>query len=643
MGTPKKVGILLLEVFVFALLLRSGSIYFSHFQFPDNIVSSLYSAAEQTLLDAANHACKINYADGYAGQDDSYVFEAVLTDTGKTLSERMIIKNTVSITLYTTYDYSKISEYQSGQLSLDQMKAVQLDRIVVTNVWGSYFVGDKILKSDLRVVAYYTDNSERELEVEEYEISTDTVLNKSGDNIITVSYTENEITETYDLTVVAEEAVLTNISATYTGEDLMEGTAINPSDFTVIASYSDGRDYEINEGQYSYDPTAVVAGSNTVTITYGGKETTCVITAYGEGEIRPIGEAETNDTFGSANIITIPCDIEGEISDLSDIDIYQITLSESGRLDIGITSEMEYTAIYVYTSSSSDIIWYSDNNRYDSSVGIWKKTFSLDLSKDTYFIKITGQQYADSESTSGLYGMAIDFESASCIESGGHTSLDSAYGITLYCDIKDQISLTERNRFYSFEVTESSKITFIVTSYMNCISWWLYPETETDSFYSIVNIEKTESLEKAINTYTIYLHPGVYFLRISGREGSTDAADTGNFLLSFSSETCVITSSDMITDTTLSGIVASNETSEQYNLTIPYNGYINIAFDTNESAKIEILTINGNHVWDGTADTDNHYFEGISLAAGNYYVVIYKQSSGGIAFGMSYEFVENVE
>ncbi|MCC8076052.1 MAG: bacterial Ig-like domain-containing protein [Clostridiales bacterium] len=637
----RKARLIVLEAALVIVILTCGMVYSSHFQFPDNIVFSKYSTVEKVLLDESDNKCTFARADGYAVSDDSYVFEVMLTDSGKYLSAGDIIKKTASITLYTTYDYDKIAEYQAGTLTLEQMQEVVLERITATNKKGSFFVGDKVEKSDIKVVAYYSDQSERELTEEEYQITSSTVLEQRGDNIITISYTEGSVKATYELTVEAEKAVLKSISAQYVGPDLVDGEELDPANFTVTAKWSDDRESVVEEGQFEIDPQTVTEGANTITVTYEGKKATCKITAYSKDEIRPIDEVEPNNNFSTATKITAPCSIDGKISSTSDVDIYEVAFSVSGCLNINVTSEMEYTAIYVYASSSSEAVWYSEDNQYDSSVGVWKKNFALNLSKGIYQIKITGQQYSDRESTTGSYNLTMQFDSANCTESGGHTTLDSALEISADCDINDQISLTEWNRFYRFEVTECVKITFETTSYINYLSWWLYPETETDSFYSAVNVEKTASLGKTVNKYVIYLEPGSYYLRISGRENDTEASNTGNYSFSMSAAECEISEADTLGEGTLKGMVAATETSVQYGLTLSADGRINLTVGTEEEAYIEILTTSGNRVWYNTANAEYSYFEGILLDKGSYYVVINKRTDGGVSFKMSYVFVKD--
>lgn len=78
----------------------------------------------------------------------------------------------------------------------------------------------------------------------------------------------------------APEKTLTNISATYNGGDVAVGTAVTDlTGIVVTAHYSDGS----TETVTGYTLSGTIAeGSNTVTVSYGGKTTTFTVTGIAE-------------------------------------------------------------------------------------------------------------------------------------------------------------------------------------------------------------------------------------------------------------------------------------------------------------------------------------------------------------------------
>lgn len=107
---------------------------------------------------------------------------------------------------------------------------------------------------------------------------------------------------------VNPEVTLTSISATYTGGNVAVGTAMTAlTGVTVTAHYSDGS----SETVTGYTLSGTIAeGSNTITVSYGGKTTTFVVTGEVEEEQEQIGqEGRTiigDDGYAYLDVMTIP-------------------------------------------------------------------------------------------------------------------------------------------------------------------------------------------------------------------------------------------------------------------------------------------------------------------------------------------------
>lgn len=78
------------------------------------------------------------------------------------------------------------------------------------------------------------------------------------------------------------EVTLSSISATYSGGDVLVGTALTSlTGITVTATYSDGS--TANVADYTLSGT-IAEGSNTITVSYGGKTATFTVTGVVENE-----------------------------------------------------------------------------------------------------------------------------------------------------------------------------------------------------------------------------------------------------------------------------------------------------------------------------------------------------------------------
>ena len=122
---------------------------------------------------------------------------------------------------------------------------------------------------------------------------------------------------------VSEEIVtLQSISVTYAGGEVTVGTALTDlTDITVTAHYSDGSTANVTDYTLSGE---IAEGSNTITVSYGGKTTTFTVTGVLEesyvelsnsadlweiGGVQPQGTAQTN-TARLRTVATLPYEVK---------------------------------------------------------------------------------------------------------------------------------------------------------------------------------------------------------------------------------------------------------------------------------------------------------------------------------------------
>lgn len=159
------------------------------------------------------------------------------------------------------------------------------------------------------------------------------------------------------------EAVLSSISATYSGGDVAVGTAVTElTGVTVTAHYSDGSTQTVTGYTLSGN---IVEGENTVTVTYEGKTTTFAVTGLssaGDGGDDSGGDVDTEptgtlflstldnaDAYGTnvlmenAGTVQVPCvlipdfDEEAKTCKLSGqtVSYVQLKISQAGNVTIG--------------------------------------------------------------------------------------------------------------------------------------------------------------------------------------------------------------------------------------------------------------------------------------------------------------------
>ena len=167
-------------------------------------------------------------------------------------------------------------------MTADQVKAlvsgVKLESITVTApTKAEYTVGDELDLTGMKVVAKYSDDTEKEI-TEGYEVSGYDKT-KTGEQTVTVTYEGK--TATFKVTVKEAEKPATLESITVTAPTKTEYTAGEELDLDgmkVTAKYSNGEEKEITEGYEvsGYDKTKT--GEQTITVTYEGKTATFKVT-----------------------------------------------------------------------------------------------------------------------------------------------------------------------------------------------------------------------------------------------------------------------------------------------------------------------------------------------------------------------------
>ena len=190
-----------------------------------------------------------------------------------TINNQSIIKNMDSYITGVTSD-SLIAENILREKAMNYeygIVGVTLSSISATYSGGSVSVGTNVSAlTGVVVTAHYSDGSTTT--VTGYTLSG---AISEGSNVITVSY--GGMTTTFTVVGVAEDEVitLTGISANYSGGDVAVGTNVNSlTGVVVTAHYSNGSTVTVTG--YTLSGT-ITEGSNTVTVSYGGKTTTFTV------------------------------------------------------------------------------------------------------------------------------------------------------------------------------------------------------------------------------------------------------------------------------------------------------------------------------------------------------------------------------
>lgn len=176
-------------------------------------------------------------------------------------------------TITVTYD-GKTATYTVTVFEV-ALSSIELDD---TGVKKQYLVGDEFTASGLIVTAVMNNGTRRNVDLSSCTFSGYD-LSVAGEYSVSVSYEGKSAT--YDITVSEPVGILTEITLDYSGAvtEFVAGDAFSAAGLIVTAHYEDGSSatVDIDACAFSgYDMNT--AGTQTVTVTYGGKTATYQIT-----------------------------------------------------------------------------------------------------------------------------------------------------------------------------------------------------------------------------------------------------------------------------------------------------------------------------------------------------------------------------
>ena len=173
------------------------------------------------------------------------------------------------------------------------VSAVQITGLTVTTkpTKTSYYVGDTLDTAGLKLTATYNNGTTKTI-TSGFSCSP-TTLNTAGTQTITVSYGEKTAT----FTVTVSTVQITNLTVTTkpTKTSYYVGDTLDTAGLKLTATYNNGTTKTITSG-FSCSPTTLnTAGTQTITVSYGGKTATFTVTVkvYPRAQLR-VGTAAAN-------------------------------------------------------------------------------------------------------------------------------------------------------------------------------------------------------------------------------------------------------------------------------------------------------------------------------------------------------------
>lgn len=216
-------------------------------------------------------------------------------------------------------------------------------------------------------------------------------------------------------------------------------------------------------------------------------------------------EIEPNNTFAKAQELSFNKTVRGLISWSDSMDIFKVTLSNAGLLEIS-NMFMLYGSMYLLDSDGNQIDSQTRVNASTSSP-ITKK-ISHYLEKGTYYIKVTGAN----SSSRGLYELSAKFTKTNNNEKETNNSLEKAQSIKIGDNVTGLISWNDSTDIYKFTLTRTEKVELKMTNNIS-LTELILMDSKGNNLYSnsyiyadnVVNINKT-------------LNAGTYYIKVNKRQ-----------------------------------------------------------------------------------------------------------------------------
>ena len=173
----------------------------------------------------------------------------------------------------------------------------------------NYFVGETLNTSGLSLTASYSDGKTNT--ISSGFTCTPTTFNAAGTQKITVSYGEKSTSFNVTVENVVLSSVVVKSNPNKTTYNV--GDTLNTTGLTLTATYNNGTTKTINSGFTCTPTTLITAGSQKITVTYGGKITTITVIV---NEVKPetytvkwiVDGAETTQTYVEGATIVKPAE-----------------------------------------------------------------------------------------------------------------------------------------------------------------------------------------------------------------------------------------------------------------------------------------------------------------------------------------------
>lgn len=235
-------------------------------------------------------------------------------------------------------------------------------------------------------------------------------------------------------------------------------------------------------------------------------------------------EAETNDTFTTANAVAVKQKYSGTIHDSGDEDYYKITLAQAGAIGVNFTHPNidGYETILCFTLeiySASDLTapFYK---MYIAGAETNMQTPQIGLAAGTYYIKIGGVWKYD-----GVYGLKVNYAASEYWEREENGTGSTATAIKSAKTYSGSIKDSSDEDYYKLSVGSNGYMT-VNLKHSSSAADWIYTVRVYNSDFNQVHFFAVYGTDKNVTSCKLGVGKGTYYIQVRPH-----GVDTGTYQL----------------------------------------------------------------------------------------------------------------
>ncbi len=246
-------------------------------------------------------------------------------------------------------------------------------------------------------------------------------------------------------------------------------------------------------------------------------------------------EAQIADT--DIRELTLGSTVNGEMTwndddyEYPDI-LYRIDTPASGRLWFEVTTNYYGFEWQLLDSEGESVGYYNYGDfYYNSDLGTGKSSFSLDLSKGTYYLKIKSRaSYYDYDYYRVSFTMRTAFTNANATETEPNNSYAQAMPLGKEGKIRGQFAIDDDMDIYKINISKKTRLNVTYNSdYAELYNFGIY-DSGAQEIYSDNYIEEKNK------SFSVILNPGMYYIKVVSDGDTYDHTGTGPYTLTYSTK-----------------------------------------------------------------------------------------------------------